>query len=247
MNVDKRGVLEVAHHWKKNGYYDRAEMQDWLDPFWSETSPFREMFKKLEGSCCIELACGHGRHTAHIIQDPSLPHPSRMILMDINRENIAHCRQRFAGRTDIQLLTNNGMDFSPLEEHTATSVFCFDAMVHFEYDCVISYVKDAYRVLQRGGRALFHHSNYTVPGSMWLTNPHCRNFMSRELFAHVALRSGFEVADQVILNWGEGGDRVEKIDCLTLLEKPLTAKPSFGRGSLAHRVRAKIGRWRSTG
>lgn len=245
MSADKNGVREVARHWKQSDYYDRAEKQDWLDPFWNEASPFLEMYRKLDVSNVVELACGHGRHTAHIIGDPSLPQPGQIVLMDVNNENVRHCRERFAGRPNIRTLRNTGMDFRPLHDGSVSTVFCFDAMVHFEYDCVIAYIRDTFRVLQKNGRALFHHSNYTDPGSFWLTNPHCRNFMSRELFAHVALRTGFEIVDQRILNWGDGQARVDGIDCLSLIEKPSTPKVIFNRPSLAHRVRNKINRWRS--
>ncbi len=61
-DVDKDRMLQVADHWRKNDYYGRAEQQDWLNPFWSEASPFRTMFMQLDGACMVDLACGHGRH-----------------------------------------------------------------------------------------------------------------------------------------------------------------------------------------
>jgi SAM-dependent methyltransferase len=223
--VDKDRMLQVADHWRKNEYYARAERQDWLDPFWSEASPFRAMFKQLDGSCMVELGCGHGRHAAYVVTSNELPRPSRMILMDVNPENVDYCRQRFSADVQIQALQNNGIDFAPLKDSTISSIYCFDAMVHFEYDCVISYLRDAFRVLQPGSRALFHHSNYMSPGSIWLDNPHCRNFMSRDLFAHVALRAGFRILDQVVLDWGEEWVRVAGIDCLSMIEKPAGVEP----------------------
>lgn len=239
-NVDENQVLEVARHWKVNEYYDRAEMQDWLEAFWSEASVFRATFRRLDPSCLVDLACGHGRHAARIIADPGLQHPSRMILIDINSENVEYCRSRFVAEPRIQVLQNNGMDFAPLKENSVSAVFCFDAMVHFECDCVELYIRDAFRILQPNGRALFHHSNYTSPGSTWLYNPHGRNFMSRELFAHVAMRAGFQIVNQVVMDWGEGETLFPRLDCLSLVEKPSTERARVSRPPLALRIRKAI-------
>jgi SAM-dependent methyltransferase len=240
LNVDESQVLEVARHWKANEYYDRAEMQDWLDAFWSEGSVFRAMFRRLDPSCLVDLACGHGRHAARIMADPGLQQPSRMILIDINSENVECCRSRFIAERRIEVLQNNGMDFAPLKQNSVSAVFCFDAMVHFEYDCVVSYIRDAFRILRPNGRALFHHSNYTSPGSVWLYNPHGRNFMSRELFAHVAMRTGFQIVNQVVMDWGDGETRFPKLDCLSLIEKPSTASVRASRPPLALRIRKAL-------
>lgn len=89
-------------------------------------------------------------------------------------------------------------------------------MVHFEQDVVLSYLGDAARVLVPGGRALFHHSNYTAaPGNAYHLNPHWRNFMSKELFASGAIGLGLRVLEQNVLQWGN----VPALDCLTLLER----------------------------
>jgi SAM-dependent methyltransferase len=139
-----------------------------------------------------------------------------MYIMDVNEENVNPCRERFSDISFVHPSVNSGYDFQPLKEQSATAIFCYDAMVHFEYDAVISYLQDAYRILVPGGRALFHHSNYDrSPGTEGAANPHWRNFMSRNLFAHVAIRSGFRIVRQCLLDW----DDMRKIDCLSLIEK----------------------------
>lgn len=89
-------------------------------------------------------------------------------------------------------------------------------MVHFEYDAVMSYLEDAYRILIPGGRALFHHSNYDKsPGTKETANPHWRNFMSKNLFSHIAVRAGFKILEQFLIDW----DEMRNLDCISLIEK----------------------------
>jgi hypothetical protein len=89
-------------------------------------------------------------------------------------------------------------------------------MVHFEYDTVIDYIQDAWRVLAPGGRALLHHSNYDKnPGASYRDNPDWRNFMTSSLFAHVAILAGFTVLEQFVMDWS-----APDTDCLSLIEKP---------------------------
>ena len=154
--------------------------------------------------------------------------------MDVNHGNVAYCRKRFR-RNDVQVWRNSGLDYYPVPASSITAIFCYDAMVHFEYDCVISYLYDTTRVLRIGGKALFHHSNYAAPGSYWAHNPHSRNFMTKDLFAHIAQRAGLDVVQQQLLDWGEGPARVEAIDCLTLLQKTRPT-PSRTRNLLRHVV-----------
>jgi len=87
-------------------------------------------------------------------------------------------------------------------------------MVHFDSDVVRSYLRDAQRVLKVGGHGFFHHSNY-VGGHDWRTNPNSRNFMSKELFEHYALKEQLSVVRQRVINWG----LVHDSDCLTLVER----------------------------
>jgi ubiquinone/menaquinone biosynthesis C-methylase UbiE len=93
-------------------------------------------------------------------------------------------------------------------------------MVHFDIEIVLSYIAEFARVLKPGGTAFIHHSNFTGrPGSSFKDNPHWRNFMSATIFKHSAIRNGFEVLEQKLLNWAG-----EDIDCLTVMRR-LPAAP----------------------
>jgi len=204
----------IAADWRKSNYYDAAESPGWLQPFWRMGSDFERMFRMLDRRVLVELACGHGRHTAVIL--PNYSGCERICLLDVNRENVTFCEKRFAGVSAVvSVYQNSGVDFQPILDGEATAIFCYDAMVHFELDTVMSYLKDAWRVLTPGGRVLLHHSNYDkAPGAHYSDNPSWRNFMSKQLFAHIAMRSGFRVLEQVVMDWD-----VPQTDCLTLLEK----------------------------
>jgi tRNA G46 methylase TrmB len=83
----------IAHDWKSHPYYNRAEEEDWVEVFWHPKSEFRQFFENLNIHTLVELACGHGRHTARILNTPELMgNINDLYLMDINEENIGFCR-----------------------------------------------------------------------------------------------------------------------------------------------------------
>ena len=234
-------TARVAEDWKVSDYYDRAEQEDWMKTFWGPELQFRRLFEKLDTRVTIDLACGHGRHSARLL---GIRTATAVYLLDVNQENVNYCKVRFAKTPGVvEAYCNSGYDFAPIEGGTVSAILCYDAMVHFEYDAVLSYVRDAFRVLAPGGRALFHHSNLdSAPGGDYKENPHWRNFMSKNLFAHAANRSGFRVVEQVTIKW----DAIRNLDCLSLLEKPIGPtepsslnlwKPSL---SLHRRIQRKL-------
>ena len=152
-------TAEVAKDWKVNSYYDRAEQADWTSPFWRPETQFRRLFEKLNTRVTVDLACGHGRHTAQLLSIRTAQEPTTVYLLDVNQENVDYCKVRFAKTPDVEAYYNSGYDFAPVEDDTVTAILCYDAMVHFEYDAVLSYIRDAFRILAPGSRALLHHSN----------------------------------------------------------------------------------------
>jgi len=208
-----KSVEEVARYWHADPYYDRAEQADWLGAFWTPDNPqrpFRRMFSALNLRSTAELACGHGRNAAQIYsQVPAL------ILLDVVAENVAHCRNRFADAKNVVVIQNNGYTLHPIPDASLTALYCYDAMVHFECDVVLSYIRDVARVLEKGGRALLHHSILDAfPGRDHRLNPGGRNFMSQRLFMHAAKRAGFDVLESQAMDWDAPGT-----DALTLIEK----------------------------
>jgi SAM-dependent methyltransferase len=189
----------------QNPYFAHAE--PYMEGLWNGlVHPFIE---GCDFSHTVDLAAGHGRNSVKLAALAD-----RLTIMDIQPGNIEVCKQRFSDRTNISFFANNGFDLRPLPDDDVTLVYCFDAMVHFDSDVVRSYLRDTRRVLRPEGRGFFHHSNYSG-GHDWRTNPSSRNFMTKELFAHYALKEGLSVDSQRVINWGNSPN----LDCLTLVRR----------------------------
>lgn len=200
-------------------YFAIAEEPFALDTFWSQESMFKQLFDKMDISNVIELACGKGRHVGRYIEKAG-----HVTLVDILQENIDICRERLKqNEGKISYYKNSGSDLCNLPTESYSALFCYDAMVHFELLDISNYLKDIFRVLQRGGKALLHHSNYDAFYDARYENSkvHGRAFMNYKIFAYLALQAGFSIIRQEIIDWGEGRERTAHLDCITLLEKPL--------------------------
>lgn len=203
--------IAFYHDVAMENYYATAE--DELSIFWGGDSLFYQLFQYLDLSNVIELACGHGRHVTKYYDKAG-----KITLVDILDKNIQYCRERFAGKQNIYFYQNNGSDLAGLEDQSYTSLFTYDAMVHFELLDIASYLKETYRVLKPGSYALFHHSNNTEDYKVsFATGKNGRNYMSADIFAYLAYRSGFEIVESRTLDWS--GEK--NLDCVTLLRKAI--------------------------
>jgi ubiquinone/menaquinone biosynthesis C-methylase UbiE len=206
----------VAYIHVNNSYYNQAERQDWQKTYWWLGSKFLRMFKQMNIERIVELACGHGRHVPEYWNESI-----NITLVDVLQENIDFCRQRFVDKRNIVYVQNNGHDLSALPDKSYSSLFTYDAMVHFELMDVANYLAETQRILEPGGMALFHHSNLDANYRVsFQNNQHSRNFMNRKLFAYLAYRVGLEIVEQQVFDWGSGNDRWTDLDCLTLVRKP---------------------------
>jgi SAM-dependent methyltransferase len=201
----------IGQDWHEVPYYAQADTAAWMAPFWGAGSPFLRMFQQLELSRVIELACGHGRHAARILDQVG-----EITLVDVVAANIEACRRRFAGRPNIHFILNAGHDLPGCADAGYSALFCYDAMVHFEMLDVIAYLREAQRVLRPGGRALLHVSNNMQnPGGFYQANRYWRNFGNLDVVRHVADRIGFETLDHCVMDWSDA----PALDGLILLER----------------------------
>lgn len=202
-----------AEVWEDSPYYKQAEDWTWL--FWNNDHPFRQLFNKLDLTNLLELACGRGRHAEYALEHFSSD-IGKLTMMDILESNISYCCTRPLLCNNASILTNNGADFRPIDKSSLTAIYCYDAMVHFNHEVVKSYLKDSFRVLVPGGRALFHHSNYSSDSERHFgQNPNARAFMSAGLFRTYAEESGLKICEQIIYPWGG----IPNLDCISLVEK----------------------------
>lgn len=206
----EKSVETVGQAWKESPYYEDAEQ--WTFMFWNHGHGYRDYFDLLDLSSVVELACGHGRHSERVA-----PLAGHLSVLDIHEENLEVCVKRLEKYANVSVVKNNGYNFRPLADASATAIFCYDAMVHFSPDIVASYLGDAARVLAPGGKALFHHSNHDDGSRQhYGLNPHARNAMSLAQFAELATAAGLTVVKSTPMEWGG----MTGLDGLTLLRKP---------------------------
>ncbi len=205
-----RDFIAESHINRMNEYFELAEKEEYLEVFWGKHSLFYELFQKLNLERVVELACGRGRHVQKYIM-----YAQNIVLVDILEKNINFCKKRYKSESKVQYYVNNGYDLSHIPTNSCTALFTYDAMVHFEMLDIFQYLKETKRILVKGGKALFHHSNNTEDYRVtFSTGKHGRNYMNKQLFAYLANRAGLTVIEQYEIDWG--GEK--KLDCITLVE-----------------------------
>lgn len=209
---NNRNMCAEYHIDSMDGYFEEAEKEEAMDLFWHKESIFYQLFNKLDLSKVVELACGRGRHVPQYIDKAGT-----IILVDILDKNINICKERFHNYNNVSFYKNEGDNLKLIQDNSCTSLFTYDAMVHFESIDIYNYLVDIYRILKRGGRALFHHSNLSTDYKLsFMSNElNGRSYMSMSLFAHFAYRAGFKILEQHTISW----NGMPGMDGITLVEK----------------------------
>lgn len=207
--VKNRNLAANYHIGQMDDYFDNAEKT--LDTFWNQDTYFRKYFDQLDLENVVELACGRGRHVPQYIEKAG-----HITLVDILEKNIEFCKERFKNVSKLSYYVNNGYDLQQIPDESQTSLFSYDAFVHFEMLDIFNYLKETRRILRGGGMALFHHSNNTESYKVsFETGKSGRSFMSAQLFAHLCNRAELEIVEQKVINWGKHTN----LDCITLVRK----------------------------
>jgi SAM-dependent methyltransferase len=102
----------------------------------------------------LEIAPGFGRWTGYLA---SLA--DRVVAVDLTERCVVACRERFAGRPEVEVHVNDGRSLPMVADGSVDFAFSFDSLVHAESDVLGAYMGELARVLRPDGVAFVHHSN----------------------------------------------------------------------------------------
>jgi SAM-dependent methyltransferase len=191
------------------------------DPYFSDVEPLMDAqwndiiwpeIKDFDFRVALELAPGAGRNTERLARIAGELHA-----VDMNEYAMGKLRSRFAAFTGpcrMHFHVNSGSDLRMIPSHSVTSIYSWDAMVHFEKSIVRDYIREFSRVLKPGGYGFVHHSNLgSAAHANAMDNPSWRSNMSKELFVQYGRECGLEIVRQTALPWET------VVDCLTVFKK----------------------------
>jgi hypothetical protein len=205
----ERHVKEEGFHFGNNRtetYFEPAEA--FMDMQWEMVQGFLGKYP-IDYTNTMELSCGHGRNSERLANLSK-----NIVLVDVNPENILFCQNRFLNKP-WKYVINNGFDLREISTESITFVYCFEAAVHFDLEIILSYIKEFRRVMTLGAFGFVHHSNVTTdPLKDYKTHMWWRNYMSKDIFAHLCFRNGLQIVDQYVFD--QGGPEA---DCLSLFRK----------------------------
>lgn len=174
--------------------------------------------KDFDLSHVLDVACGQGRNARKFLE---IARCRNITLLDINREAIEICRQRFANHpeTGFRFIVADGLSLAGVPDQSISLVYSWDSMVHFDLDVIAAYFAEFARVLQPGGHGFIHHSHYGAKSDVsdnWKANPGWRSNVSAQQVEAIARTHGLEVSKQFFIEW----DYVKDSDCVTIFSKP---------------------------
>ena len=145
------------------------------------------------------------------------PKAGLVYCIDIDPENIKFLKQRYGGdKNDFVMLRNDGATLPFFKESRHRLVVLLRcARPLRSRDCTILLKRRLSGTADGRSRfhTLFHY--YGKPRGHFSNNPHWRNFMSFELFSHLAIKAGFAIRCGQKIDWGN----VPDLDCVFLLRK----------------------------
>jgi len=207
-------IADLIKTWTPHGKY-YADAEATMEAQWRGL--IHPLIQDSDFTTVLELAPGHGRNSAKLVQLSGELH-----LVDAAATCIRACQKRFrdySGPCRLHYHVNDGSSLAQLPDGSITFIYSWDAAVHFDRAIMKAYIGEFARVLAPGGTAFIHHSHYgaEAPDSYWRHNPSWRGNVSRELFARYCAEAGLVIERQQLLPWNDLPD----LDCLTLFGRPL--------------------------
>lgn len=240
--AENLNMWDQAHAWPEDGDEWKGQAVVCGVPYdeWKASLIERLIAPYLpKGGAAMEIAPGHGRWTGHLAE-----RARRLILVDLSPTCLEHCRERFAGRPDMEFHVTDGRSLPQGLDGQLDLVWSFDSFVHIAPDDIAGYLADFRRVLKPGGLAVIHHANRRHE-TLWMAGMRkwgpfwtylyrvlsigaqeridgWRSPVSGRLFARMAREAGLDVAEQ-FQRWGEG-DRYgvpRHNDLVTVMRRPI--------------------------
>ena len=128
------------YDWSRSG-------EEWSAP-WGGPSPqwygciLPRIHRWVPAESMLEIAPGFGRWTQFLS-----PLARTLTIVDLSERCIAACRERFAERTNISYVVNDGRSLPGVADRSIDFAFTFDSLVHVEMDVVSAYIGELSRTL----------------------------------------------------------------------------------------------------
>lgn len=206
-----------------NDYYDAAENGAAFQ-FKKFLKPKLDKYNLINSnSRVLDFACGKGR-MANIFKDIC----KELICCDYSVEALEFCKNRFKENNNVSYCVSKEEGIQ-LESEGLDFIYSWDAMVHFTYKSLDIYVNEFHRLLKNGGYAFIHHSNLInsepfdkesgiwdgkTRSDLWNENIEYRSNISKEDFAFIAKKHGFEMISQEAIDWN-----AKNLDCISIIKK----------------------------
>jgi ubiquinone/menaquinone biosynthesis C-methylase UbiE len=198
-------------------YYDDAEpviQKQWKSIIWPQIQHFNF-------DVTLDFAAGHGRNSSNLAKLAK-----KLYVVDANPDAVQFLRQRFEAEAQAQcavsVIQNNGVDLSDVPSGTVTTLYSFDAMVHFEKRLVEAYMPEFQRVMAPGALGFIHHSNFgrISEDPDFRNHPAWRANVDKNFFAQCCFRHKLLAVRQVTIDWSVGEMPMQDLDCLSIICKP---------------------------
>lgn len=194
------GHRQKYEHLKANLPADQvgAQFVGGLDPVWvgyMEIEVIRR-FAFTNGASIVDLGCGIGRLTQHVLLEPVSKYHGIDIIPEImqSAEDMARGDDRFSFSIGSECKI-------PLEDATVDCVVGFSVITHLLDEEVFEYVSEARRVLRKGGVAVFSfldfnhapHRNDFFGHAAAHRHGHgdLLKFTTKDVLDHMAKKAGF--------------------------------------------------------
>ena len=102
----------------------------------------------------LEIACGHGRVTAFLLDQCR-----RYTGVDLVPRCVEFCQRRFAARDHAAFHRSDGRSLDMVEDAAVDFAFSWDSLVHVDAGVFADYLVALAQKLRPGGSAFLHHSN----------------------------------------------------------------------------------------